>query len=38
MTKGVLSADNDKLLASLLSYRLKKGGYEVHHSSNGKEV
>ena len=31
-------ADDDDLLASLLSFRLKKGGYNVHHSSNGKEV
>lgn len=34
----VLLADDDDLLASLLSFRLKKGGYNVHHSSNGKEV
>lgn len=31
-------ADDDDLLASLLSFRLKKGGYNVHHSYNGKEV
>ena len=31
-------ADDDDLLASLLSFRLKKGGYSVHHTSNGKEV
>lgn len=31
-------ADDDDLLASLLSFRLKKGGYKVHHTSNGKEV
>jgi DNA-binding response OmpR family regulator len=36
--KRVLLADDDELLASLLDFRLKKGGYEVHHSSNGKEV
>lgn len=34
----VLLADDDDLLASLLGFRLKKGGYDVHHSSNGKEV
>ncbi|MDO1514724.1 response regulator transcription factor [Maribacter confluentis] len=38
MGKHVLLADDDQLLASLLNFRLKKGGYEVHHSSNGKEV
>jgi DNA-binding response OmpR family regulator len=38
MGKRVLLADDDQLLASLLNFRLKKGGYEVHHSSNGKEV
>lgn len=38
MAKRILLADDDKLLASLLVFRLKKGGYEVHHSSNGKEV
>lgn len=31
-------ADDDDLLASLLSFRLKKGGYKVHRTSNGKEV
>ena len=36
--KKVLLADDDELLASLLDFRLRKGGYEVHHSSNGKEV
>ena len=36
--KNVLLADDDELLASLLDFRLRKGGYEVHHSSNGKEV
>ncbi len=34
----VLLADDDDLLASLLSFRLKKGGHSVHHTSNGKEV
>lgn len=38
MGKRVLLADDDQLLASLLNFRLKKSGYEVHHSSNGKEV
>ncbi|SKB65219.1 response regulator transcription factor [Maribacter arcticus] len=38
MGKRVLLADDDQLLASLLNFRLKKGGYDVHHSSNGKEV
>ncbi|SNR47202.1 Response regulator receiver domain-containing protein [Maribacter sedimenticola] len=38
MGKHVLLADDDQLLASLLNFRLKKGGYEVHHSSNGREV
>lgn len=38
MGKRVLLADDDQLLASLLNFRLKKGGYEVHHSTNGKEV
>ena len=38
MGKRVLLADDDQLLASLLDFRLKKGGYTVHHSINGKEV
>lgn len=38
MDKRVLLADDDQLLASLLNFRLKKSGYDVHHSSNGKEV
>ena len=38
MRKRILLADDDELLASLLNFRLKKGGYDVHHSSNGKEV
>ena len=38
MGKQVLLADDDQLLASLINFRLKKGGYEVHHSVNGKEV
>ncbi|PIB30947.1 transcriptional regulator [Maribacter sp. 4U21] len=36
--KRVLLADDDELLASLLDFRLKKSGYEVHHSSDGKQV
>lgn len=35
---NVLLADDDELLASLLTFRLRKGGYTVHHSGNGKEV
>jgi len=38
MSKRVLLADDDQLLASLLNFRLEKGGYAVHHSANGKEV
>ncbi len=38
MGKNVLLADDDQLLASLLNFRLKKGGYEVHCCSDGKEV
>ena len=38
MIKNVLLADDDQLLASLLNFRLKKEGYSVHHSANGKEV
>jgi|TARA_R110002051_G_scaffold137916_4_gene210641 DNA-binding response OmpR family regulator len=38
MAKKVLLADDDQLLASLLNFRLKKGGYDVHYSANGKEV
>ncbi|MUH36806.1 response regulator [Zobellia amurskyensis] len=36
--KRLLLAEDDELLASLLNFRLKKGGYEVNHSANGKEV
>ncbi|WP_289042044.1 PleD family two-component system response regulator [Zobellia russellii] len=36
--KRLLLAEDDELLASLLNFRLKKGGYEVNHSTNGKEV
>ncbi|KAA2216910.1 MULTISPECIES: response regulator transcription factor [Maribacter] len=34
----VLLADDDELLASLLSFRLKKSGFKVHFTSNGKEM
>ncbi len=36
--KTILLADDDELLASLLNFRLKKAGYEVHHVLDGKEV
>ncbi|SHI88387.1 response regulator [Pseudozobellia thermophila] len=36
--KKLLLAEDDELLASLLNFRLNKGGYEVIHSSNGKQV
>ncbi|NHF59849.1 response regulator [Flavobacteriaceae bacterium TP-CH-4] len=36
--KKLLLAEDDELLASLLSFRLQKGGYEVMHVPNGKEV
>jgi DNA-binding response OmpR family regulator len=39
MEKGrLLLAEDDELLATLLNHRLKKGGYQVSVSSNGKEV
>lgn len=31
-------AEDDELLASLLNFRLQKGGYEVILSTNGREV
>lgn len=34
----LLLAEDDDLLAALLNFRLKKGGYEVTHSSDGKQV
>ncbi len=34
----LLLAEDDELLASLLNYRLKKGGYEVFLANNGKIV
>lgn len=36
--KQLLLAEDDELLASLLNYRLEKGGYEVHLARDGKEV
>lgn len=36
--KRLLLAEDDELLASLLNFRLKKGGYEVHVSRDGREV
>ena len=36
--KKLLLAEDDNLLASLLRYRLEKGGYEVSISKDGKEV
>ena len=38
LKKRLLLADDDELLASLLSFRLKKEGYEVWNSYDGKEV
>lgn len=36
--KKLLLAEDDELLASLLNFRLQKAGYEVMHSTNGREV
>lgn len=36
--KRLLLAEDDELLASLLTFRLQKGGYEVTISANGREV
>ncbi len=36
--KQLLLAEDDQLLASLLNYRLTKGGYAVHLVHDGKEV
>ncbi len=36
--KKILLAEDDELLASLLTFRLKKGGYNVFLSRDGKEV
>lgn len=36
--KKLLLAEDDQLLASLLTFRLQKGGYEVKLSADGKQV
>ncbi len=36
--KRLLLAEDDELLASLLSFRLNKGGYDVLHVPDGKRV
>jgi DNA-binding response OmpR family regulator len=36
--KNLLLAEDDELLASLLDYRLQKGGYNVHLASDGRDV
>lgn len=36
--KKLLLAEDDQLLASLLTFRLEKGGYEVKLSADGKQV
>lgn len=36
--KKLLLAEDDELLASLLNFRLQKGGYEVILSTNGRAV
>lgn len=36
--KRLLLAEDDELLASLLNFRLEKGGYEVQVSSDGRAV
>lgn len=36
--KTLLLAEDDELLASLLNYRLEKGGYDVTHCRDGKEM
>lgn len=36
--KKLLLAEDDELLASLLNFRLQKGGYDVTLSRDGKEV
>jgi DNA-binding response OmpR family regulator len=36
--KSLLLAEDDELLASLLNYRLEKGGYDVTHCRDGKEM
>ncbi|WP_297795860.1 response regulator [uncultured Eudoraea sp.] len=36
--KNLLLAEDDELLASLLDYRLQKGGYNVHVAHDGRDV
>ena len=36
--KKLLLAEDDELLAALLSFRLKKGGFEVQQKADGKQV
>jgi len=36
--KNLLLAEDDELLASLLDYRLQKGGYNVHVANDGRDV
>lgn len=36
--KKLLLAEDDELLASLLNFRLAKGGYDVSHCEDGKQV
>lgn len=36
--KKLLLAEDDQLLASLLTFRLQKGGYDVKLSADGKQV
>jgi DNA-binding response OmpR family regulator len=38
MKTKLLLAEDDELLASLLNFRLEKGGYEVQLSTNGRDV
>ncbi len=35
---SIVLVEDDELLASLLRYRLEKGGYDVNHMANGKIV
>lgn len=36
--KNLLLAEDDELLASLLDYRLQKGGFNVHLANDGRDV
>ncbi len=38
VNKNLLLAEDDELLASLLDYRLQKGGYNVHVANDGRDV